>query len=158
MKQKDIFCNSKILILLTVLILFCYCSNSKDNPPDILTFEQLLEIDYETPYILDFQKGNKHLVFYGSYHSNNPSDEIITLFQREFGFDYMIDKSTGKIIQVRMDSGITGAQRYYKIPLDRKLVEDVVIEMFERIDPDLLDPKYYNLKWMENHTLLIQPA
>lgn len=39
----------------------------------------------------------------------------------------MIDKSTKKIIQIRMDSGITGAQRSLKVPLSKNLVEDVAI-------------------------------
>ncbi|MBD3252907.1 hypothetical protein GF386_04200 [Candidatus Pacearchaeota archaeon] len=93
-------------------------------------------------------------LFHGNFDPDNPSQEITSLLQREFGFDFMFDKSTRKIVRIRMQSGITNAQRYYHTPLRKETVEDVLINMFDRIDPNLLHPKYQNLNWMDDPQLL----
>jgi hypothetical protein len=76
------------------------------------------------------------------------------ILQRQFGFDYLLDKKTGQIIQIRMDSRITGAQRHYGVKFEREQIESVVLKMLEDIDPQLLAPKYRDLKWMDDPVLL----
>lgn len=74
-----------LFLLVTILIVPAFlCSKLKNKQPDILTFEQLVKANYETPYILDLQKGKKRLVFYGSDHSNNPSDPMFNDIEKYF--------------------------------------------------------------------------
>ena len=88
MKRNYIFHSNKmsILLLLTgiVILSLSSCSNLRIKQPGILTFEQLQEMDYETPYILDLQKGEKHLIFYGSDHSNAPDDPMFDDIEKRF--------------------------------------------------------------------------
>ena len=88
MKHIHFLCFKKmstLLLLASILILsFFSCSNLRIKQPDILTFEQLQKMEYETPYILDLQKGEKHLIFYGSDHSNDPTNHQFDDIEKRF--------------------------------------------------------------------------
>ena len=73
-----------ILLAAVLILLISSCSSLRIKQPEILTFEQLRKTKYETPYILDLQKGKKHLVFYGSDHLNDPADPMFTDIEKRF--------------------------------------------------------------------------
>ena len=54
-----------------------------DNIDKILTFDEARKIRFKTPYIIDLKKGNKHLIFFGSRHSNDPNDPMFNLIEEK---------------------------------------------------------------------------
>ncbi|MCK4643903.1 hypothetical protein KAU32_09775 [bacterium] len=87
MKRSYLFHSSKraISLLIIMLILTLYsCSNFETKQPEILTFEQLQKMEYKTPYIIDLQKGKKHLIFYGSDHTNDPANPMFDDIEKRF--------------------------------------------------------------------------
>ena len=60
----------------------------------ILSHKELAKQQFTTPYILDFQKENKALLFIGSQHSNDPADslfvrikDLLTVFKPSVAFN-----------------------------------------------------------------------
>ncbi|MBC8490036.1 MAG: hypothetical protein H8D45_28805, partial [Bacteroidetes bacterium] len=80
--------NIKYFFFLIGGILVSQCINPVDKEinekPHILTFEETEELDFNIPYILDLQKGNKHLVVYGCLHSFNPDDSMFLDIENRF--------------------------------------------------------------------------
>lgn len=80
--------NIRHFLFLISGILVSQCINPENKEinekPQILTFEETEELDFEIPYILDLQKGNKHLVVYGCLHSFNPDDSMFFDIENRF--------------------------------------------------------------------------
>jgi hypothetical protein len=55
-----------------------------------------------------------------------------------------------------MDSAITKSQQKLGIKINEGIVDDMIIDFFENIDPNLLDDRLKDLKWLGNPELLEQ--
>lgn len=87
MKRTSIFNSNKMLILFLLTTIFILSFSSClifYKRPDILSFEQFNKIEYKTPYILEIQKGKKHLIFYGSDHSNDSTNPMFDDIEKRF--------------------------------------------------------------------------
>lgn len=72
--MKDL---KKIAILLLIINFYaCSHNNVKNERPNMLTYDEYLKKDIPLPYKFELIKGNKHLVYYGVKHSNNPNDSM----------------------------------------------------------------------------------
>lgn len=70
-----------VIIILLAVLCFVYVDAGE---PDILSFGKLVRMKYNTPYILDLKKGNKHLVFYGSEHLYDTTNSIFNDIEKHF--------------------------------------------------------------------------
>lgn len=87
--QKIIRLLKKILyscIFISILSGITSCNNIKENKakPHILSFSELEKKEYTFPYILDYEKQDKHLLVYGCRHSFNPDDTMLIALENKF--------------------------------------------------------------------------
>ena len=79
------------------------------------------------------------------------SDELLG---RELGLELILNPKTGKI-EITMSSGITNAQRSSsrQIKFDQDVIDSAINDVIDRIDPDLLDPRYKDFRWLDDPVL-----
>ncbi len=73
-------------IFISFLSAITSCNNIKENKekPHILSFSELEKKEYTFPYILDYEKQDKHLLVYGCHHSFAPDDTMLIDIENKF--------------------------------------------------------------------------
>ncbi len=73
-------------IFISFLSAITSCNNINENKekPHILSFSELEKKEYTFPYILDYEKQDKHLLVYGCHHSFAPDDTMLIDIENKF--------------------------------------------------------------------------
>ncbi|MBI4647166.1 MAG: hypothetical protein HY738_11400 [Bacteroidia bacterium] len=138
---------NKIVICIfqfAVIICICSCNTQikKDVKPDILKYEDYLKKEIHLPYVLDLKNETKHLVYYGTEHSFNPSDTMFTDIEKRFtdlrpdivfnegGDDWPVINNRDSTIRLTGDPPPDSLE--YKYLLSRFKKEDITLMYFCR--------------------------
>ncbi len=72
------------IIIPLCLLLACSTNGKKELRPDILKYEEYGKKKIHLPRILDIKKDNKHLIYYGTEHSFDPTDSMFLDIEKRF--------------------------------------------------------------------------
>lgn len=50
----------------------------------IMNFKEYAKVEHDNPYVFEVEFGDKKLVYFGSAHSQNPSDEMFLKIEEKF--------------------------------------------------------------------------